>query len=379
MKRLLLPWIFLFAACEPVIIDQPAKILNHQILYEDADVYAAWPALVRAANGDLLVAFTATEKHISPDGKIVMIRSLDEARTWCEPVLVYNSVIDDRESGLTVLEDGSVLAHIWSTHWTRALYESAFGDRSDGEEATRWIKHVESPAYLGADHLHGGWLLVSSDHGHNWSEARRGPDSIHGGLELEDGSLLVASYRRQKNHVGVYKAPTLDSDWALVSTVHSPSPDSIRFGEPHVVQLKSGRILMMIRPTAIPYDDKDPRLNLWLSWSDDEGETWSAPEETPLWGFPPHILQLQDGRVLVTYGHRRAPFGQRAAISRDGITWQNTDIITLRDDASNHDLGYPASLEIAPDTVLTVYYQRQKEGKVDILGTLWVVPSAGTE
>lgn len=372
MKYFTACFVFIAFSCQAELPKPGIEVLSHQTLYEDTEVYAAWPAIVRTSKGDLLVAFTATEEHISPDGKIVMIRSSDNGESWSPPQEIFNSIIDDRESGLTRLSDGRILAHIWSTHWTREAYETQYDNHQTNEKVQRWIQQVDSPAYLAAAQQHGAWLLISEDDGQTWSPARKGPDTIHGGIELQNSSLLVASYRRQKNHIGIYTTPHVDSTWTLKSTVHSPMPDSIRFGEPHVVQLNSGRILMMIRPTAIPYNDKDPRLYLWLSWSDDDGVTWAKPIETPLWGFPPHLLQLHDGRVVVVYGHRRPPYGQRAAISSDGITWDADNIITLRDDAPNHDLGYPASIELAPDTVLTVYYQKQPEGKVDILGTIWV-------
>ena len=146
---------------------------------------------------------------------------------------------------------------------------------------------------------------------------------------------------------------------------------------------------MLIRATAKPYNDQDPRLRLWETYSDDQGKTWAEPFETPLWGFPPHLTLLSDGRVLATYGHRRPPYGQRAALSVDGITWDSDHEIILRDDAPNKDLGYPVSIELAPDTVLTVYYQenvplgtqhehppRPERNKADLWGTRWVVPRA---
>jgi hypothetical protein len=97
---------------------------------------------------------------------------------------------------------------------------------------------------------------------------------------------------------------------------------------------------------------------------------------------------LADGRVLCTYGYRRPPYGQRACISRDGITWDPGNEILLRGDAPNHDLGYPASLEIERGIVLTVYYQPNvprgtvqeitppdpSRAKPSILGTLWKLP-----
>jgi hypothetical protein len=145
---------------------------------------------------------------------------------------------------------------------------------------------------------------------------------------------------------------------------------------------------MMIRCTTRPYNDQDPRCHLWGTYSDDQGHTWAKPYKTPLWGFPPHLLQLSDGRILCSYGYRRPPFGQRACLSEDGITWKLENEVILRDDAPNKDLGYPASVELEPGVVLTVYYQPNvppgtqqrmhppdpKRTKPGILGTIWRVP-----
>jgi hypothetical protein len=141
---------------------------------------------------------------------------------------------------------------------------------------------------------------------------------------------------------------------------------------------------MMMRVTPKPYSNVDPRSVLWETYSDDGGLTWVDPYPTPLWGFPPHLTLLDDGRVVVAYGRRKPPFGQRAAVSEDGVTWRAEDEIVLRDDAPNEDLGYPASIQLNNGSVLTVYYQshpsdtlRPPEGpppgrhKPDILGTIW--------
>ncbi|MEX0325152.1 MAG: hypothetical protein AB3N33_03590, partial [Puniceicoccaceae bacterium] len=93
-------------------------------------------------------------------------------------------------------------------------------------------------------------------------------------------------------------------------------------------------------------------------------------------------------RILCSYGHRRPPFGQRAAISEDGITWRKEDEFILRDDAPNKDLGYTVSIELEPGRILTVYYQPNVEPganprmvppdplriKPGILGTIWQLP-----
>ncbi len=58
--------------------------------------------------------------------------------------------------------------------------------------------------------------------------------------------------------------------------------------------------------------------------------------------------------------------GHRACLSHDGgASWDTGNEIVLRDDApdmelpwpATWDLGYPASVELAPGELLTVYYQ----------------------
>ena len=54
------------------------------------------------------------------------------------------------------------------------------------------------------------------------------------------------------------------------------------------------------------------------SESSDGGKTWSAPHPIGVWGLPSHLLRLRDGRLLMTYGHRRPPWGNQARLSEDG-------------------------------------------------------------
>ena len=97
-------------------------------------------------------------------------------------------------------------------------------------------------------------------------------------------------------------------------------------------------------------------------------------------------------RILCTYGYRRPPFGERACLSDDGITWDPANEVIIRDDAPNGDLGYPASVELDSSRILTIYYQPDvpkgtvqrmhppdpSREKPAILGTIWTKP-AGKE
>jgi len=365
-----------------------AKILKNISIYEKYDAYSAWPAIARADNGDIVVMFTRTEEHMAPNGEILLSRSTDNGLTWRPPIIAYDTIIDDRESGITKLNDGRLLAHLRTVRFTPSTYTGMSPGSYEPYVVEKWIQYVETDDYKQAVGLHRAWHSISEDNGETWSTPTPGRDSIHGGLHLKNGTFLVASYREDKGQIGVYASDKALGTWDKISTVSCPKPETIRFGEPHILQLLSGRIVMMIRATAIPYDDGADRCRMWGSYSDDNGATWSAPYETPLWGYPPHLLQLSDGRILCSYGYRRAPFGERACISEDGITWKLENEIILRDDAANKDLGYPVSIELEPGRILTVYYQpnipkgsnpathppspaRRKPG---ILGTIWELP-----
>ncbi|EDY81005.1 BNR/Asp-box repeat domain protein [Verrucomicrobiia bacterium DG1235] len=378
-----------FVATPAAWPDSQAKILEHLSIYEKRDAYCAWPAIARAQNGDIIVLFTRTEEHMAPNGEIMLSRSTDNGRTWQPPAVAYDTVIDDRESGLTTLADGTLLTHLRSVRFEASSYQNLPDTAYPPELIERWTDYVEKPEYQNAAQLSRAWQTVSVDNGVTWAPPTPGIDSIHGGIQLQNTGLLVASYRNDGGNIGVHAAPNPTAPWKQIATVPCPHPDTIRFGEPHVLQLASGRIVMMIRATAKPYDDGSPLCHLWASYSDDNGATWAPAYETPLWGYPPHLQQLSDGRILCTYGYRRAPFGQRACLSEDGITWSQDNEIVLRNDAANKDLGYPVSIELEPGRILSVYYQpnipagsnpathpphpnRKKPG---ILATIWEAPA----
>jgi len=61
----------------------------------------------------------------------------------------------------------------------------------------------------------------------------------------------------------------------------------------------------------------------------------------------------------MSYGYRRAPFGNQARISRDdGRTW--SEAITISDDGASGDLGYPSTVELAGSGLVTVWYESMK-------------------
>jgi hypothetical protein len=99
-----------------------------------------------------------------------------------------------------------------------------------------------------------------------------------------------------------------------------------------------------------------------------------VPRSLGFHGSPPHLLRHSSGALLLTYGYRQAPFGQRVAISRnEGATWDPDWII--RDDGPDWDLGYPSTVELADGRLFTVYYQKYPGDKAcSLLWSRWRLP-----
>lgn len=365
--------------------------MQHRILYAAPDAYCAWPSMARAGNGDWLVAFTRTEQHIAPNGQCVLVRSADHGLTWSEPEIVWDTPLDNRPLGLTPLADGRVIAHVRSkpaaairaelrtlSHWIEpALFR-------------RWMAYLDGLDAKQAEALQGVWMRVLEADGSTWGRPIPGPDLCHGGVQLPDGSLLAASFLADGGQtITLLKTETIGTPWQPIGRVALPPAEHarIRFSEPSLLRLPGGRLILMLRADPLAYDEASPLFLLWETWSDDGGAHWREPFPTALWGYPPHLTNLADGRVLCTYGYRKQPFGERACLSEDGVTWDPAREMVLRDDAPNADLGYPVSMEMEPGRVLTVYYQVNKPAvtpypycyaapagdKPAIVGTIWDV------
>ena len=96
---------------------------------------------------------------------------------------------------------------------------------------------------------------------------------------------------------------------------------------------------------------------------------------TEMQGYPPHLIKLRGGRLLTVYGRRLGPgFGEYACLSDDhGRTWDVANEIKLAGHF-NGDLGYPASVQLPDDTILTIYYQAEKQGEQTcLMATKWRV------
>ncbi len=345
--------------------------------------YFGWPTVARLDDGTLMVASSGLRaEHVCPFGKTVLNVSTDNGRTWSEPQVIQDSMIDDRDAGVVNL-GGSELLVAWFRSDTRKYRNE--GWISEEERAT-WDKVFTTWTNVEVNDLCGSWVMRSDDAGQTWGEPIRVPVSApHGPIHLKSGDLLYLGKRYKTwNDMGesmITAARSADGGrtWETVGTVPvCDKTDPANYHEPHVVELPSGRLLGMIRIQGAEGRSLDAAgitdFSLMQTESDDGGRTWTPARPLGFHGSPPHLLRHSSGVLVLTYGYRQEPFGQRVAFSHDdGATWEHDWIV--RDDGPDGDLGYPSTVELADGSLFTVCYQKAAAGeKCSLLWSRWRLP-----
>lgn len=369
------------AAAAPTIIE--TRVISQQPEY-----YHGWPTVARRANGELWVAWSGgREAHVCPFGQVVVMTSRDDGQTWTYPRVLLDSATDDRDAGVLETARGTLLV----TTFTSLAYEpylqkqAAFAELSTNgwktagmspEQFARWkacharLLDAERKGDLGV------WLVRSTDGGKTWSG--RLPtvvNSPHGPVQLRDGRLLYAGKHlwNEEKKIGVCESRDDGLTWQWLAEIPTRPGDEIVKGyhELHAVEAADGTLIAQIRN-----HNKANAGETLQSESTDGGKTWSVPHAIGVWGLPSHLLRLRDGRLLMTYGHRRPPFGNQARISADnGKTWGEAMIIS--GDGVGGDLGYPSTVELADGSLLTIWYEKMKEPARAVLRQARWTPGGG--
>ncbi len=364
------PWIA--RAASPV-----AKIIETKVISQQPEFYHGWPTVARRANGELWVSWSGgRESHVCPFGQVHAMTSRDDGVTWTWPRVLLDGAIDDRDSGVLETAKGTLIV----TTFTSLAYEdhlkkaSAFAEHTDKgwvskemprEQFVKWqsahsrLDDAARKAELGQ------WLIRSTDGGITWSA--RIPtivNSPHGPIQLKDGRLLYAGKQlwTEERKIGVCESKDDGQTWQWLSEIPTRKGDKAAKSchELHGVEAADGTIIAQIRN----HNEANKGWTLQTA-SGDGGETWSEPHPV-CYGLPSHLLRLRDGRLVMSYGHRRAPYGNQARVSSDnGKTW-STEII-ISGDGKGGDLGYPSTVELADGTLLTIWYESMKEPKLAVL------------
>ncbi len=350
-----------------------AKIIATDVISAQPDVYHGWPTVCRRKNGQLLLVWSGgRETHVCPFGRVDWMKSDDDGQTWTWPRTLLDTAIDDRDAGVLETAAGSILvttftSSAWESVLDRAEQQIKAGNAKGwpDERLAEWRAVRRRLAAAARKAELGNWMLRSTDGGISWSARYRVPlNSPHGPIQLTDGRLLYAG--KQLWHENAKVGVSLSSDdgvgWDSIIEIPAREGDNpANYHELHAVDTGDGRILVQIRN----HNSHNERETL-QTHSDDGGQTWAVPYSIGVWGLPSHLLRLRDGRLLMTYGHRRAPLGNQARVSDDGgRSW--SEAIVLSGDGASGDLGYPSTVELESGELLTVWYENMSSSPRAVL------------
>jgi hypothetical protein len=218
----------------------------------------------------------------------------------------------------------------------------------------------------------GLFTSISTDNGATWDRTEPTPIAPFSRgytprppVQLRDGRVLLAlASHDERGILFCISSSHGGRSWLAPPVIIS---QDVVLSEPSVIELSDGRLLLLARHDASGF--------LFQLESPDYGATWSAPRQLPIWGYPPHLLELADGSLLVVYGYRRAPFGIRACLSRNGgSTWDVDDELIIRDDLLNANLGYPTAVQLPNGRIFTAYYAEDADGVTHVCGSAFSIP-----
>ena len=341
-----------------------------------AGPHAYKPSMIRLHNGNVLVSYTTydVDPRGQAKGRIEIVRSIDHGKSWSQPLTAVGPEHTPGDHYLIHLSEDNILL--------------CFMQIKLEEPKHPWQGPVFCRSVDGGQNWSSPWLVDTSAFSPN------GPyvacDRSH--VYLPDGDLLL--------FVGVYDPPEHPRNFMMISHDQGSSfPEyqlvSDNSGDSTFTLCSDGSIAGALRINAddFPHPKANPDLEeehecvhfMGFTRSEDRGQTWSPPH--PITGFneiPGHLIELNDGRLMLTYGVRHFPIGVRAVLTKpDRKTWDLDNPVILAwhgttsfvDDrpGGKNTIGHPYTIQFPDDSMLTVYYYAHDPLKMQfqIEGVTW--------
>lgn len=347
--------------------------------------YFGWPTVARLQDGSLAcVASGFRIGHVCPFGKVALIRSYNNGKTWTKPEIIIDTPLDDRDAGICAFGKNSVIV---------TSFNNTIKSQRENFEVTPYkLAYLDVAEARGDEKKYlGSTAVISHDGGKTFGDIIKFPVSApHGPIYLNDGSLFYVGRVFENDFSSfdekVIRCYKIDEGGNAELIGKIDDIDGYNSWEPHAIQLPSGRIIVHIR---VQDEFTAKAFTIYQCESEDGGRSFTKPHMIlPIkGGAPSHLMLHSSGMLISTYSHRKSPYGIRAMFSRDGgESWdtgnqifvngmgksadgepiipdpQQEDSFDPMNITADYDLGYPSSIELEDGSLLTVFYAHEKSG-----------------
>ena len=333
------------------------RVIKHVEVYNEPGRFAGWPANngIWSWDNEIVVGFILgyhkdkSGHTIDPDRASGprQARSLDGGVTWTIETPSY--IAEDGKERVTTVNSGRI-------DFTDANFAARFRNDQFYYSLDR-CRTWEGPFALPTFGRPG--LLARTDY------------IVEGKRRL---TAFVAAEKQSGGEGQPLCIRTTDGGqtWKRVGWIGLQPPEGYGYAiMPATVALKGGSYLSMIRRGGVVDGEKSWWLEAFVS--PDDGRSWYMLDQPHInnAGNPATLTRIEDGRIVMVYGWRRAPYGIRARISSDeGQTWSEETI--LRHDGQSWDLGYPRTVQRTDGKMVTAYYFNDPRAKERyIAATIW--------
>ena len=262
----------------------------------------------------------------------LLIRSDDHGQTWSDPLLVIESLKQERVIAIDIqlwLDPMNRMHLFWTQRDANVPIQSPdhlrlwsiICDDPDADELKWSDPQMIAPGFLRCQPTvlsDGRWVLCaydwfgtryhyseSAEQGKTWvrreGAVKTNPTNFDESMILErkDGSLLMFARNTSAGFISQSVSPDKGKTWEEVSLSSIPNP-STRF---YLRRLKSGRVLL------ISNIDSKRRINMTAMLSEDDGKTWKYsltidPRETSY----PDAVEGSDGYIYAVHDRGRGSF-----------------------------------------------------------------------
>jgi len=310
-------------------------IVKQEFLYDKAPFPSCHSATIAETPAGLVASYFGGTRERDPDVEIYISRFVDGK--WLAPVAVANGIQPGGKRLPT---------------WNPVLYQVPGGDLllfyKIGPKPSEWW----------------GMMKTSKDGGKTWSVATKLPDGYIGPVKnkpvlLSNGNLIAPSSKEGdgwKIHFEVTKDD--GKTWRMIGPLNE---NGIKAIQPSILQHGKGKLQILAR-TA--------NRAIVESWSEDNGETWSALTKTslPNNNSGTDAVTMRNGRHVLVYNHVLPPGdlakGPRTplnvSISKNGKEWYAALIL---EDSPISQYSYPAVIQTTDGMLHFIYTWRREKIK----------------